>query len=73
MFYQQTFSKEIFEQSKKEYILIKGHMKMLSNINHKKSIVLINKDFLENFNQIDFKSPPPHCSQRTDNNISAFP
>ena len=55
IFFQQFFTKERFEQSKKEYILIKGNMKMLSNMNHKRSAAIVNKDFLEYFNQFDLK------------------
>ena len=55
MFYQNFFSKERFEQSKKEFVLILGSMKMLSNMNHKKSSSIVEYQFLENYNHNNYK------------------
>lgn len=55
MFHQQHFSKERFEKSWKEYVLIKGNMKMINNMNHKRSSTIVNKEFLESYNNNNFK------------------
>lgn len=54
MYFMKDFSKERFEKSKKEYVLIEGSMKMLTNINHKLLSSIVNKYFLENYNKLKY-------------------
>lgn len=50
IFYEKTMSNERFELSKSQFVLVKGNIKMLSNINHKRSIAVVDKQFLDNYN-----------------------